>query len=239
MIALGYPMHAALTFGAASGDLADCGSATSLDALTTSGFTVWLWGKRTATGANQHLITKDNSTSTSEWLFAANNSPSEGTVEFIAWRSGTRTNFISSTVAMPQDAWAFVVVTFDDAASPKVHIYYASLTAAVAEVAYNTSDAGTGTVNTDYTANLYIGNVQRDPTNPFKGQIARVGVIASALSLGQLESLRNDSRNWTGGAFFSLLQNGVGTHPDWSGNVNNCTTTGATSAPDVPLGPAR
>src|SRR5207253_1754635 len=96
----------------------------------------------------------------SGWQFLC----SSGTdLRFVAWRTGSTTDFISAANKLVQDVWTFAAVTFDDAqaGTAKVRLYTGTLAAAVAEVGYASRSGGSGTPKDDSGSNLWAGNMQR------------------------------------------------------------------------------
>jgi hypothetical protein len=210
------------------------GQAASIDDLHHggSGFTAWAWCYFTTPTNNSHIITKDGAGPVGWALFAQAN----GAIDVRVWRP-TPTAFTSSAGVLGA-AWTFVAFTFDDAASPKVKIYAGSRSATVAETTYSLTTAGAGALTSDAAVDLYVGNLARATTFPFRGKIDRGGVVNRALTLAELTRIQFASigqANVSGSKLIYLL-NGTGTQPDYSGNLNNGTVTGATAIAGVPLG---
>lgn len=228
----------ALNFDSAgSARRVDHGSGATLDNIPTGGvMTVWLWVYRTSDGNNQHLVTKD-ATSPRGWLWAVTNGGAEGNQTFLIVRP-TPTLFVCTGGQIALNTWHFVAVTYDDAASPEAHMYVGSLSGAVAEVSgYSTTDDGSGTPTDEGTAVCYVGNLQRSTNAPFRGRIARGGIIARALNSSQLEALRTATLADCNVTDTKLLfdYSGTGTQIDYSGNSNTGTVTSATEADHVPM----
>lgn len=228
-----------LRFGAATGDRVDCGSGSSIDDLRSgaNGFTILTIIRRTTNGANQHIVTKDQSTADGRFSLLIDNAPSEGCARFIVGRPGaTNTDYITSTVVSSLNTWTFIGAGFKDAAAPDVSIYYSSMGGAVAEAAYNTANNGSGALGTDAAANLYIGNLQRATSYPFLGDIGVVAIVNRRMTLAECEDWKNNPRMIAGCVLFQRLgENGTGTQPDYSGNGNSGTITGATLSDNPPL----
>ena len=226
-----------LTFGGATSDRVDCGSGSSLDDLTTAGFTVWAWVYRTGTGANQEMVTKDGSFP-SGWDFAVTNDTAEGELQLFVGYNATQASYVTnSSNVIAANTWTFVAGTFDPAANPQIRLYLGTLSSLAAESSgYSTATNGVGTIGSDASANLYIGNLQRATTLAFKGRMGPVGVVNRALSAGELQSLQYNPRMLAGTVGLWMLgDNGTGTQPDYSGNGNSGTVTGATQSDNPPL----
>jgi hypothetical protein len=226
----------ALVFGALTTDKVDCGTAASLDDLPSAAFTAYAWVYRTADGANQHIFSKDNSFP-SGWSLTANNvSGSEGELRFVVFRNtSTATDWadaISVSGTIPLNTWTFVAGRYDPATTPQMKLYAGGLTTPVAEVAsYFRQQDGTGSFLSDAAANLYVGNLQRSTTLPFKGNIQRGGLIPGALALGDIQILQYGTLVQAAAFSPKLLFDfqATGTQPDFSGNGNTGTITGATT----------
>jgi hypothetical protein len=225
-----------------SGSFVDHGSAATVDDVLAAGVaTLWAWVYRTANGANQRIIAKTSLT-TNGWNFLCDNGAGEGALRLRVVRATTATDFVSNAGAIALTTWTFVCATFDDSATPKVKLYTGLLGTIPTETTYTTSTAGTGTVAVDAAASLYVGNAPINTTLPFKGRIARGGLIARTLTLApQIQELWSASR-WRGTplranvADTRLLFDYPSTTSitDLSGNGNNGTLAVATYA-DHPL----
>lgn len=228
------------SFATATPKYVNHGSNTSLDDLPTSGnMTAWAWIFRTANGVNQYLYSKVAS-STAGWEFIVSNNggASEGSLAFIVRRATTYTRFESIGAVVPLNTWTFVAATFDNSASPKVHLYVGGLTTTVAEVgSYFTSTAGTGSIGSDAAANLYVGDYTLGPS-PFSGSISRGGITSATMSANYLRSLQYAPISGDNIANTKLLFSyyGSGYTQDYSGNSNAGTIVGSPSFNRVPLG---
>ena len=229
----------ALDFNAAASTRrVDHGSGPLLDNLPSNagGFSVGGWVVRSANGANQHIWTKDDAIPNRGWLALCDNAIAEGNLRLLVIRGTTNTSFVSSgqelVIGLPVFAW----FTFDDAASPKVRIYAGTQRTPAAEVAYNTTTAGSGTINADAAASLYAGNLQRANTNPFLGRICTGIVAAQAITdLGLIRQLQTGVILQPPRTVLRVRygSNGTGMVWDESGNSNHGTITGATPSNDT------
>lgn len=223
----------ALNFNATSGYV-NHGSGASLDDLPGTAISCVAWIYRTADGANQQIITKDNSFPSGFGFLVDPELGTEGTLRCNFYRATTTADSISgSSDVVPLNTWTFVAATYAPGTAPKLFI--GSLTSQVAEVsAYGRQIAGAGAYLSDAAASLYVGNLQRTTSVDFNGRIARAGVWNRELSLGELQALQH---SWvkTAGCVLLTDYHGTGTQPDLSGSGNNGTVTLATAADHVPL----
>lgn len=226
-----------LTF--ASGQYVDCGSAASLDNLCYTGgaMTVWAEIYRTGDGSNQHLFVKDN-VFPSGWIFMIDNLSAEGNLRLLVPHTTTMMDYISnSSNVVALNTWTFVAATFDAGVTPQGRVYMGSATSPLAEVSgYTNAIDGVGTMYDDAAHNVYIGNVQRATAYPFFGRIGPCGVLNRALTVGELQQLQFSKRRNRAGCVLlpRLGGNGTSTQPDFSGNGNTGTVTGATVSDGPP-----
>lgn len=203
------------------------GSAASLDNLAGAGaVSVAAWLYRTTNGDNQNIVYKGS------LLCVVTNAVAEGGLQFAFLRATTATNFVTNAAILPLNTWKFVVCTFDDAAGTEVAIYHGDLTTAMAAASFSTSTNGSGAVNSDAANDLIVGN-DSGLVSPLRGRCDAVGVWNTALTLAQAETLRNLApSDWdtVTGCKLASDYHATGTQPDYSGNSNTGTITGATLA---------
>lgn len=232
----------ALSFSSAAGSVVDCGSAASLDNLQAgaNGFTVVAWIMRTADGYDKAIVSKFTSASAGWVLFCEGVPPGYTTFGGLRMQVFRGTGFGDQTTyetsdRITKDAWMFVAGTFKDSASPKMHLYYGSLTATVVEeTSYQISSAGTGTLNSDAANNLWIGDGQDN----FGGNIERVGIYNTELALADIRALQfAPISQWNRSDCVLLQQIGDSskTQPDLCGDGNNGTVTSASDVAGLPL----
>jgi hypothetical protein len=122
-------------------------------------------------------------------------------------------------------------VTFDSAASPVTRMYKGTLSSAVAELTgFSTTLPGTGAVESDAAAALWVGNWEA-LNLAFEGRIERVGLVNRVLDATELETIRPyalKTCNVSGTVLLASYRNGDVT--DYSGNGNTGTITGATNS---------
>ncbi len=147
----------------------------------------------------------------------------------------TRRSSVSSWFTA--NAWQFAAVTFDGTNAPK--IYRGDLTTTVIEAtSYDQTTAPSGARITDGGAAAIVGNGDNSGFNAgFPGRIAVANWIdGTALSLPELQIHQFQPQKHTNSKIFTQYGfNGTSTQPDWSGNGNAGTVTGATQTQHVPL----
>lgn len=224
----------ALTFAAGSGDRVNHGgnSGTSMDDLPATAMTAWAWVYRTGSGGDQTVAAKRKS-GTGGWLWRIDGTTTPVSMSMLIVRATVDAFRITadSAVAPAANAWSFVATTFDTTGG--IQMFKGTLTSAVVQnttwVAGETN--GSGSVTTDATADLWVGNWEQVPTIAMEGRIERVGVIARVLTLAQLEALRLATIKDCNVANTVLLTDyRNGSAIDYSGSGNNGTITGATNS---------
>lgn len=225
---LAVPTPAALTFGAATSDKVDCGSAANLDNLDP--FTALLWIYPTTLTAGRGLFCKGAGSGNLRVIRIED--PDE--INVIVWGSSfgsLATNNANLTV----NTWWFVALVFDSAAGTDKHVYVGNLTTPAVETTYAANN-DSGTPPDDNTYNLKLGNRDSE-TVAFQGRIATVAYVNKAMTLTEI-------KQWQGMTLPTLETklsihlglNGTTVVTDWSGQANTCTVTGATTAAHVPIG---
>lgn len=222
----------ALTFGAATSDRVEISSSAEIDDLTT--FTVLCWAFPTAANNSRRLWQWEDSGDGVIKTFFRQVAPNTRWGAVVV-RATTNSDALTDDFTL--NAWQFFGLTYDESdGSQAIHIYRGTLTTTVAEVTYTSFIAGTGTTTAD-DGTKFVGNVSGADV-AFDGRIATYLVFNRVLSLGEMRGQQFFVRNVAGCVnFFHLGFNGTGTQPDWSGNGNSGTVTGATVGDHVPLGP--
>ena len=223
----------ALTFTDNGAERVDCGSASSLDDLSPFTFFAWIYidgtGFRFGRIVNKGEDVKE---------FAMDGTASQNASKLYL---GVNTDATDAVAAADTDQttgeWRFVAGTYDTTDGPR--LFSGNLSTAVSEESYTTRTVGTGSPVGDGSSDFWIGNRSSGTTNrAFGGRIAVVGAIEALLTVGQLKAIQYRPaacllHSQTVG--FWVLH-GTGTQPDYSGNGNSGTVTGATAGAHVPLG---
>lgn len=223
----------ALTLGAATSDRVDHGSAASLDNLDP--FTMMMWLRVTSLTANRRFHEKNAAVNRS-FL-----SGGTGNISVDRGRSGGTAIYVTNDTPLTLNAWQLLAFTFDTGAGAGevINIYMGDLTTLAVESTYGSTADGSGAISTDAAGNLVVGNRSSTFNRAFPGDIAVVTYVNAVLSLNQIRDWQFRPRQLVNSVLYSHYGfNGTGTQPDWSGNGNSGTVTGATVADHVPLGPA-
>lgn len=216
-------------------EVVNCGSAASLDGLDV--FSVAAVVNRSVNNFNQVILGKGTWNNTGWSLLCDDNN---GSLRFILVRTGGFTVYKAAIGSIALDEWTYVGVTFDEAASPRAHLYYAPLGEPVVEEAsYQTEQDGTGTIVSGDGQNFEIGLQTSGGNNNWDGRLARVGFYPSVLPLNAQKGLPGASiHGWKRSGAVGLWElDGTGTLTDYSGNENHGVITGATPALHAPFGP--
>lgn len=197
----------------------------------TNTFSMWCWAKSDTTAAGQgQFISSDKDTTTTARNFQfRRNGAAMDFILFVANAAITRT--VASAVTT---GWKFYAAV---KRAGNLFLYHAAPGAALSE----TDTGAIGTPDNDGWG-LTIGARQSNTTafvEFFDGKIAGAGLSATVgLTLGELESVRYRGGFSTRAALFQLALFGTGSpEPDWSGNANNGTVTGAIQGDHAPAGP--
>lgn len=220
-----------------SGDKIDHGSGATLDDLPNGAFTIWAWIMRTEDNGSGRIFSKTDAYPNG-WLMVHESQIGNGAVQFIVFRSADfslATNYQTVAGVIPLNQLCFIALTYDNAATPKVHIYSGGEFTSVTEASYALQTNGSGSPTGDGSANLLVGNDQSDLSKVFHGRMYETGIIGRALSQAQLEAIRKSSLTNANVADTKLLARytSTGSQTDYSGNGNTGTSTGATVAAGV------
>lgn len=214
-------------FGAVSSDRVDAGAITALNNLSTLTWFLRVY-PTTLTGARV-LLSKANPGVAG---FNLRLNDTSGNLDFRISRT-VQTDFITNSAPIGTlSRWYDLAITFDDGASPKVHIYSAVTGSALAEATYGTQTAGSGAWD-DSGHHMIVGNIDT-AANAFQGRIQTVMPFTSVLSLANLKLLQTHP-SFLGSPvlWYECGINGSTTAVDRVGS-NNGTVTGMTNAADVP-----
>lgn len=223
----------ALTFGALTSDRVNCGSAAAIDDF--AAFTMLTWCYPTALNDNRTLISKTGGPGTGKYLTAK---LTAGNLALTVDRATADGVYVTNDTPLSTlNKWYLVAATYDEAATPSIRIYVGDLAAIAVERTYGTATNGSGATGTDAANSLLIGNFSTNNL-AWQGRIAVASYINRALTLQEIISWQFRPRVISGClGLWQLGWNGVSTQPDYSGNANNGTVTGATVGDHVPLGP--
>ena len=211
----------------------------SIQNLTAFSCLFWIY-PTSDTGQNRKLYTK--SAGSFPKVFRFHNSNNARNVHFQIPRTTTEANFavaLSVNDVLTANEWQFYAGTYDDSgsdAASTINIYRGLLNSTAAEVTYATHNAGSGSTENDSGNDLFYGASAVNQT--LLGYCAIFALVARYLSLQEVISWQWNPRVIADTRIFQIYgYNGTSTQPDWSGNGNSGTVTGATVAGHVPLRP--
>lgn len=222
----------------ASTNLVNFGSGASLDGLDNGG--TWLgWYYPTALAGDRTYFYKTNSS----YVGMGFKPPGANTagLRFDQSRATTDLRIQTLDTVVTLNAWNFVAAVWDPSATDADQfLYVGSLSALATEVStYSHRTVGSGSVSSTASDSLSIGNVVANAQAflGWVGDVAWVGAWNTQLSLGQIRALQFRPVATSGCVLSCWLGfNGTSTQPDWSGNGNAGSVTGATApGTNVPL----
>lgn len=146
-------------------------------------------------------------------------------------RATTNASAVSSSNTVPLGQWRFVVLTYESTDGPR--LYVGSKTSSVAEVSYSSRGAGSGAETSDSGVELCLGARNNSGGSGLDGRLADARVYSRRLTVQEMESVKigghaRGLRGWW------PLWGTQTTEPDWSGNNNHATVTGATKVDHPP-----
>lgn len=227
----------ALHFADSSTDRVECGNSSELNDIAAG--TIIVWHLPDGQGNDEGWAAKISGGDGWDWSAPADTDA----MRFILRRIGGNINVNStnSTQVIATGVWNYNAVAWDiNGADADQKLFYGRLNVAVTEADnYTFQSVGSGAVYSDAASNFTIANIPGGGGASFDGKIALLAVWDKQLTLAQIEAQRHmldkaiESANCVG--FWNLGLYGTGVQPDWSGNGNNGTVTGATVSPHVPL----
>lgn len=142
----------------------------------------------------------------------------------------------ASTYNLVNNAWQFIASTHDGSATGDIiRLYYGNLTTIAALLTIGYSEDASGTLTDDSGADVRLGK-GGGGGDSFTCIHGWVGMWNTRLTLEQIRA-QQFTPHVTGGCvlFTHLGFDGTTSQPDWSGNANNGTITGAVVADHVPI----
>ena len=224
-----------LTFGGATSDRVDCGTAAAISNLSAWTWCGWVYVTTVTVTSHRFFFRKADSSP--PYSNKSARMMTSGELRVDVERATTSTQYIASTGTVVANEWAFFATTYNEAAGSGevVNIYKGLLTSPAAEVTYSTTTNGSGATIDDSPATLLLGNGE-SLAQVLPGRMGPQGFFNRVLTLGEIQSWQFDPRMTAGcvGLWY-LGDNGTGTQPDFSGNGNSGTVTGATQSDNPPL----
>jgi hypothetical protein len=224
----------ALLFTSGSNDRVNFGSGATLDNVTTGTTVAWVYP--TSLAADQRFWQKGLAGTGNYWGFAPDFSVGSGTLGIEIQRATSNCEAISVTGTLTANVWNFVCATWNTGgAAGDQRLYVGTLTANAAEASYSSQTAGSGSVGDNSGADL-IGCNRSTGGIALVGRMAVVALWNRQLTLGEIIEQQWRPRPTSGCVLMAHLgYNGTGSQPDWSGNGNAGTVTGATVIDHVPV----
>lgn len=227
----------ALLFGAASSDRVSHGNASELnDNIICS--TAW-WVRYNASAvAYQYLADKSPN---SDNRFRCQMGATVGAILVSVKGGGNLITYSASNIIPTQDKWYFVGITLegDAGVDNKVEFYVGDLTTQISSFPTSGVQDNPVTTRTDNTVPLLVGN-DNGLVSTWEGDIAFFAywddvVLTEDDYILQQYHLHSPIKPADNSVFSHYGLQGTGNQPDWSGNGNHGTVTGATQAAHVPL----
>ena len=186
-------------------------------------------------GTLHHFIHKGNELYIREGLTSA------GRVQFFRVYATQSMSAVTTASALTVNEW-HIAFGVDNGATNVPNLYIAQLGAALVQPSLSTQNDGQGALSDDSGTNLFWGHNSNTTNRSFVGDIAVSMFIAESLTLAQCKMVYGHITH--GMAFDTRVYNILGysggagvTQPDYSGNGNTGTVTGATVSDHAPLGP--
>lgn len=134
--------------------------------------------------------------------------------------------------------WYFLAVTFDTNGADTVNkVYRGTLTSPPVEpAAYAVQRSGSGTIVTNATTDLWVGNNPAATTQCVEGPIAFIGLWNRVFTINEIYDQGLSPKPTTGALLFSFpgLEGASAQQTDWSGNGNHGTIQGSPTLVDNP-----
>lgn len=215
--------------GSAGNAYVDCGSNAALDDLGTVTFIMWI--KPTDLTVLQGFIGKFGNVDESGWRARIR---SGGQFQIVRGRATTTMVHTTTNAGLVNGQWNCVAGCMDITGGT-VKAYSGTLTALATECT-GTQTVGSGAILSDASHTQLLGARNLEADGGWDGEIGPVAIFNRALTLGEIQSWQFDPRVLSGCVgFWNLGDNGTGTQPDFSGNGNSGTVTGATWSDNPPL----
>jgi len=236
----------ALDFAGTTGDYVDHGSDSSLDDLAEGTLLIWGYKNAFGTGNFDYIYNKGAGGNRRIAWFDQFSDPDQLAAEFIniIGRKIMLSANLSTLSNYSTGKWICFGFTYNANVSTAAEqiLFTGDLSNLVAEPSSYSSQANIAqSTSSDAATNLIIGNDPAGNLN-FDGLIAQVILWNKQLSLAEIQAQQFSTKPVIYPQNVVLFShygfNGTDTQPDWSGNGNNGTVTGATVADHVPLGPA-
>lgn len=230
----------ARTFGGATSDRINIGSAAAIDDLTAAAYLMWV--NPTTLTANRILFAKTDGVSSNRRLLLL--SGTGGNLDFRVIRATTNTQYVtSSTPLSATGSWIGLAIVFDTSAGAGevVNIYSCPSTTfpvSLTEATYSTATDGSGALTSDAAGSFLWGNGAALNVSIQAG-IAYAALFSVAPSKATCETWFNYANGVQTGCqgFYQLGLTGAASEEDFSGNGNTGGVTGTSIIAMPPFGP--
>ena len=214
----------ALNFTRSAGDECNFGSGTSIDGFTS--FTFWAWIRPTSFATDSFIWSKGLGAKSIK-------TDSTGVLICVVNRATTNASLGTSTT-MTLNAWNFIAFTYTESNGPKC--YLGSLTSVATECSYASGPTTGSGASVDDSANDFMCPDDVGFSEGLDGDVAEVGYHNAELSLGQIRAIQFKRKPVSSLRLHAIYGwDGTSNVPEYSGNGNNGTPTGATVVAHVPL----
>lgn len=225
----------ALTFGGATSDRVVIAGSSTTNTPTEFGLAFWCYP--TTLTSLRRMWTKCNGGDTGSRILIRLNGTS-GDVEFLVTGNALNATTITSTTPLSAtNTWYFVATSYSNSGDKKGYIYAGALGSALSTPTYGTQTA-LDSMRGDETGSFVWGNGRPGIDSvAFQGAIG-VGlwINGHAPTLAEWQTLMYTPKVIADLKLYHQLGfNGTSTQPDWSGNGNSGTVTGATQSSHVPI----
>lgn len=220
----------ALTLVDNSTDNVNYGSGSGLDSPTLTAATLMFWVyPTTVANALRQVIGKKGAANTG-WVVVKRGA--DGTNwAFLVDRATTDAGV--DITGVQANVWQYMAYSWNVGATD-FHSYLGTLSAVATEISAGVA-TGSGAQVDDSAESLIVGQGNQNATGMRMGIVQ---IVNRVLTLAEIQHLQFHPYPIPGTVLYTHLGlTGTGTQPDWSGNGNTGTVTGATVSEHVPLGP--
>jgi hypothetical protein len=157
---------------------------------TGTAFSISFWFKTSSVSANQFILSNEQETPFTGYVFFINESVDQFEANFINNFSSSRLNFRATTTTITTDTWYHVTLTYDgtantnNAAGFKVFINNTEQTLSVVTNTLTTNNFAS-------TATMYFGARRYDTAQYLSGTLDEIGIWSGALSSDEVTELYN------------------------------------------------
>ena len=208
-------------------DVISVGAPTILNNVNTTTWCAWIFPDTLGEGSLGRVFNKADASLIGKALFVR----ATAQLHFFCTRATTNCDARTTNNAIILGAWNFVAATYSEAAGGA--IFVGAPGASVVESTLGTDTVGSGASSDDSGQAMLMGNVAAG-TRTFDGRIANAKWFNSILTINQLSTLMRGGHCGVQPIGDWRLFGDASPEPDWSGNNNPGTVTGALAANGPP-----